>query len=184
MMPQLDRWVVNHIAQWLSVHPRADSIFCLNVARDTLSDHTFPGFIQDQLQKLNIAASNLCFEVETSDAETNPADTLIFTQKIRELGCLVSLCSFSHSPGSLDLLDKMRMDYLKIDGSLICNILRDEDDLEKVTTLNQLAHKAKIKTIAELVETDDIIAKLHEIGVDYAQGFGIAKPHPLKELEL
>lgn len=184
MMPQLDRWVVNHIAQWLSVRPRADSIFCLNVARDTLSDHTFPGFIQDQLQKLNVAASNLCFEVEASDAETNPADTLIFTQKIRELGCLVSLCSFSHSPGSLDLLDKMRMDYLKIDGSLICNILRDEDDLEKVTTLNQLAHKAKIKTIAELVETDDIIAKLHEIGVDYAQGFGIAKPHPLKELEL
>jgi len=183
MMPQLDRWIVDHIVQWLSVHPRANSIFCLNVAKDTLSDHTFPGFIQDQLQKMKVSASNLCFEVEVLDAETNTADTLIFAQKIRELGCLVSLCSFSHSPSSLELLDKMKVDYLKIDGSLVCNILRDEEDLEKVITINQLAHKAEMKTIAELVETDDIIAKLHEVGVDYAQGFGIAKPHPLKELK-
>lgn len=181
MMPQLDRWIVDHIVQWLSVHPRANSIFCFNVAKATLSDHAFPGFIQEQLRKTKVPASSLCFEVEESDAETNPADTLIFAQKIRELGCLVSLCSFSHS--SLNLLDKIKVDYLKIDGSLVCNILRDEECLEKVIAINQLAHKMEIKTIAELVETDDIIEKLREVGVDYAQGFGIAKPHPFKDLE-
>ncbi|WP_292993385.1 EAL domain-containing protein, partial [Nitrosomonas sp.] len=78
---------------------------------------------------------------------------------------------------------KMKVDFLKIDGSLVCNILRDEEDLDKVKTINQLAHKAEIKTIAELVESDDIIVKLQEIGVDYAQGFGVAKPHPFKDLE-
>lgn len=183
MMPQLDRWIVAHIVQWLSAHPKTNSIFCLNVAKDTLSDHAFPDFIQNQLQKMNVAASSLCFEVEVLDAETSTTDTLIFVQKVRELGCLVSLCSFSHSPSSIELLDKMAVDYLKIDGSLVCNILRDEDDLEKVIAINQLAHKMEIKTIAELVETDDIIVKLHEINVDYAQGFGIAKAHPFKDLE-
>lgn len=183
MMPKLDRWIINHIAQWLAVHPKSNSVFYVNVAKDTLSDRAFPGFIQDQLQKIKAPATNLCFEVEVSDAEANTADTLIFTQKIRELGCLVSLCSFSGNPESLNLLDKMKVDFLKIDGSLVCNILRDEEDLDKVKTINQLAHKAEIKTIAELVESDDIIVKLQEIGVDYAQGFGVAKPHPFKDLE-
>jgi len=183
MMPKLDRWIISHIAQWLSVHPKSNSVFYVNVAKDTLSDRAFPGFIQDQLQKIKAPASNFCFEVEVSDAEANTADTLIFTQKIRELGCLVSLCSFSGNPESLNLLDKMKVDFLKIDGSLVCNILRDKEDLDKVKTINQLAHKTEIKTIAELVESDDIIVKLQEIGVDYAQGFGVAKPHPFKDLE-
>ncbi len=183
MMPQLDRWIVGYIAKWLSTH-QTNSIFCLNVAKDTLSDHAFPGFIQDQLQKMNVAASSLCFEIEISDAEANITDTVIFSQKIHELGCLLSLCSFNHDPSSLALLDKVKVNYLKIDGSLICNILRDEEDLAKVIAINKLAQKAGIKTIAELVETDDIIAKLQEIGVDYAQGFGIAKAYPFRDLEL
>lgn len=183
MMPQLDRWIVGHIAKWLSTH-QTNAIFCLNVAKDTLSDHAFLGFIQDQLQKMNVAASSFCFEVEISDAEANITDTVIFSQKIHELGCLLSLCSFNNDPSSLALLDKVKVNYLKIDGSLICNILRDEEDLTKVIAINKLAQKAGIKTIAELVETDDIIVKLQEIGVDYAQGFGIAKAYPFKDLEL
>ena len=183
MMPKLDRWIINHIAQWLTAHPQANSVFYINVAKDTLRDRAFPDFIKEQLKKIKAPASNLCFEIEVSDAEANIADTLIFTQRIRELGCLVSLCSFSESPESLNLLEKMKVDYLKIDGSLVCNILRDEEDLDKVKAINQFAHKAEIKTIAELVETDDIIVKLKEIGVDYAQGFGVAMPHPFKDLE-
>ena len=183
MMSKLDRWIVNYIIQWLSVHPEANAVFYLNVAKDTLSDQAFPNFIQNQLHKMKASASNLCFEIEVSDAEANTADTLIFAQKMRELGCLVSLCSFSNTPESLNLLDKMKVDYLKIDGSLICNILQDEEDLDKVKAINKLAHNADVKTIAELVETDDIITKLQEIGVDYAQGFGIAKPHPFEDIE-
>ncbi|MDO8333117.1 MAG: EAL domain-containing protein [Nitrosomonas sp.] len=182
MMPQLDRWIVNYIVQWLSAHPEVKATFCLNVARDTLNDRAFPSFIQECLQKVNVPASSFCFEVEVLDARTNIADTLIFTQEVRELGCLVSLCSFD--PDSSQLLDKIEFDYLKIDGSLVCNILRDEEDLEKIITINQLAHKTGIQTIAELVETDDILAKLQQVGVDYAQGFGIGKAQPFKDLEL
>jgi len=183
MMPKLDRWIINHIVHWLSAHPKANSVFYLNVARDTLSDQAFPGFIQDLLKRTGATASNLCFEIEISDAEANTTDTSAFTNKIRQLGCLISLCSFNESPESLSLLDKIKVDYVKIDGGIVCNILRDEDELVKIKNINQFAHKANTKTIAELVETDDITEKLREIGVDYAQGFGIAKPHPFNDLE-
>jgi len=183
MMPKLDRWIINHIVQWLSTHPEANSVFHLNLARDTLKDLAFPNFIQDQLRKAKISGSSLCFEIEVLDAKDNMTDTHIFTQKIHELGCLVSLCSFSDNPDSLNLQSKIKVDYLKIDGSIVCNILRDEEDLAKIKTIHQLAQEANVKTIAELVETDDIIAKLQEIGINYAQGFGIAKPHPFNDLE-
>lgn len=183
MMPQLDRWIVNHIVKWLSTHPQSHSIFCLNVAKDTLSDQAFPDFIQGQLQKMNIPAANLCFEIELSDAQANITDTATFSQKIHKLGGLVSLCSFTNESSSIELLDQIKADYLKIDGSLICNILRDAEDLESVIAIDKLAHKRGIKTIAELVESNEIISKLREIGVDYAQGFGIAKACPFKELE-
>ncbi|MER0202518.1 MAG: EAL domain-containing protein [Nitrosomonas sp.] len=183
MMPKLDRWIINHIIHWLSDHPNANSVFYLNVAKDSLSDQAFPGFIQDLLKRTGVPASSLCFEVEISDAETLTNDTYTFTNKIRELGCLVSLCSFNETPESFSLFDKIKVDYLKIDGSIVCNILRDEDDLAKIISINQFATKAGTQTIAELVETDDITAKLREIGVDYAQGFGIAKPHPFNDLE-
>ncbi len=77
----------------------------------------------------------------------------------------------------------MKVDYLKIDGSLICNILSDDEYLEQVVAINQLAVKINAKTIAELVETNEIVVKLREIGIDFAQGFHIAKPAPLKERE-
>ena len=68
MMPQLDRWIVNYIVQWLSAHPEVKATFCLNVARDTLNDRAFPSFIQECLQKANVPASSFCFEVEVLDA--------------------------------------------------------------------------------------------------------------------
>lgn len=183
MMPKLDRWIISHIVQWMSAHPGANSVFHLNLAKDTLKDLAFPDFIQDQLRKTKVAGSNLCFEIEVSDAKNNITDIHIFTQKIHELGCLVSLCSFSDNPESLNLQSKIKVDYLKIDGCIVCNILRDDEDLTKIKTIHQLAQKANVKTIAELVETDDIIAKLQEIGINYAQGFGIAKPHPFNDLD-
>ena len=183
MMPKLDRWIINHIIHWLSGHPKANSVFYLNIAKDSLSDQALPGFIHDLLKRTGVPAAHLCFEIEIADAEANLADTITFTNKIRGLGCLVSLCSFTEVPESFNLLDKMKVDYLKIDGNIVCNILRDEDDLARIKSIQQLAAEANTQTIAEMVETDDITAKLTEIGIDYAQGFGIVKPHPFNDLE-
>ncbi len=183
MMPQLDRWVAGYIVRWLVSHPQNNtSIFCLNVARDTLCDEAFIGFIQEKIQQSKIPPQSLCFEIEEIDARSNLAATISFTDKIRKLGCLVTLCSFGQSTAAMDLLKKMKVDYIKIDGGIICNILHDDEDLARAKGIKQIAQKLNIKTIAELVENDETITQLREIGIDYAQGFGITKPCPLEKL--
>lgn len=183
MMPKLDRWIINHIIEWLSRHSDQNIVFNINVAGDTLKDHSLPDFIQTQLQKMKVTATALCFEIELTDAEADLENASIFIQKIRELGCLVSLCSFSGSPESICLLEKMKVDFIKIDGSIICNILRDEDDLAQLVAIHRLTQQAHLKTVAELVETDDIAAKLREIGIDFGQGFNIDRPQPFEHLQ-
>lgn len=183
LMPQLDRWIASCIIQWLSSHADSKTLFCLNVAKDTLLDRNYAGFIQDQLASNHVTPSQLCFEIEMLDVGDSLGDTLLFIDKIKELGCQVSLCSFDGNPEFNHILNDVKVDYLKIDGSLVCNILRDPNDLEQVTSINQLAHQNGIKTIGELVESDEIIAKLSELGIDYAQGFGVAKARPFRELE-
>lgn len=184
MMTRLDRWVVSYMVQWLSTRKiSTKSLFSINVSKDTIKDSSFPAFVQDQIQKAKIASNIICFEIEESDALSSPAETLLFTDKIRQIGCRISLCSFNHRRDSLDLLRKIKVDFIKIDGSLVWNILKDQEDLAKVVAINRIARTIKVQTIAELVETDDIILKLREIGVDFAQGFGVATPQPLKALE-
>lgn len=184
MMMRLDRWVVNQVLQWLTIHRSAPgTMFFINVTQDTLGDADFPDFVRDQLQKTGIAAGMICFEIEELDAALRSVDAAVFVQKIRQHGCHAALCSFGRERASFDLLRNIKVNFLKIDGGLVCNMLRDPVNLAKVTSINRVAHTIGIRTVAELVESDDIIAKLREIGVDFAQGFGIVRPHPLKELE-
>ena len=184
MMPRLDRWVVSYMVQWLSENQSTPGEkFCINIAKDTLECTDFPAFVRDQLQKNKVPSDILCFEIEASDALANPSVTSIFAGKIRQLGCLVSLCGITHNQASVNLLKIITADIIKIDGGLVYNISHDEKDLTKVAAINRIAHTIKIQTVAELVETEDIVMKLREIGVDFAQGFGVARPRPLKELE-
>lgn len=184
LMPQLDRWVVSYLTKWLSSNlSRADSIVCINIAKETLCDPQFIAFIKDQLTTNEIPAKTLCFEVEEVDAKSNLSEVAIFTQNIRQIGCLVSLCSFGHDRSSFNLLRNLKVDFIKIDGNLICNMLYDTADLTKVSEINRLAHIMKIKTIAELVESQEVASKLREIGVDFVQGFSIAQPQPIDILK-
>lgn len=184
LMPQLDRWVVGYLAKWLSSHPaKSNTLVCINIARDTLCDPQFIDFIKNQLVTYGISAKALCFEIEEVDAKSNLSEVAIFIQNIRQIGCHVSLCSFGHDRASFNLLRNIKVDFIKIDGNLICDMLYNEADQTKVNEINRLAHIMKIKTIAELVESQEIADKLCEIGVDFVQGFGIAQPQPLNTLK-
>ncbi len=184
LMPQLDRWVVDHITQWLSSYPaKTNTIVCINITKDTLCDPQFIIFIKNQLTTYDIPAKALCFEIEEIDAKSNLSEVTIFTQNIRQIGCHVSLCSFRHDRASFNLLRNLKVDFIKIDGNLICDMIYNEADQTKVSEINRLAHIMKIKTIAELVESQEIAYKLREIGVDFVQGFGIAQPQPLNALK-
>ncbi len=186
LMPCLDRWVVQHVAEWLSnknLQGRQldGSIFFINLASDTINDPEFPGFLQQQLLKYGVPAAALCFAI-SGPAAIAGEGVAKFSQQVRQLGCHTALSGFGRDGVSFELLRNLRVDFLKIDGSVILHILRDPIYLAKVLAINQVAKKIGIKTIAELVESEEIIIKLREIGIDSAQGFGISQPRPLEEI--
>ena len=183
LMSRLDGWVVKKIIQHLSERKiSTKASFCINLSGSTLKDPTFIHHIQNLLEQAKIQPEKLCFEIETFDVMENLHNTALFIKKIQQLGCLISLCSFDHNRASFDLLKHIKADFLKIDGSMICNILRNAEDLKKTENINKFAHALKIRTIGELVETQAILEKLAGIGIDYAQGFAVKRPLPIEHI--
>ncbi|MCC6915836.1 MAG: EAL domain-containing protein [Nitrosomonas sp.] len=184
LMPRLDKWVAEKIIHYIAKQKQGSRVsFGINLARSTLNDPLFADHIRQLLNAVKIEPGKLCFEIETADAMDNLQNTAQFVKKLRQSGCLISLCSFNHDRSSFDLLKHIRADFLKIDGSLICNILRDAEDLKKVENISKFAHALKIGTIGELVETQDIRERLAKIGIDYIQGFLVGCPFPIEEIQ-
>lgn len=187
LMPSLDRWVVRNVLEWLASRRKADPdhsmmICCINLSAATIADPYFAAYVREQLQIFDIPGANLCFEVGENDAAAHLADTARQSARLKEVGCRIALSGFGRNTVSLDILKNFTVDFIKIDGTVVLNILRDEVDMAKATAINRVAHAVGIKTIAELVESEDILAKLCELGTDYAQGFGISRPRPLNEI--
>jgi PAS domain S-box-containing protein len=186
LMPHLDRWVVQHVAEWVSHQHasdgnRKDSVYFINLSDATIGDPSFPEFLQLTLMEHGVPGAVLCFEIPNSELTSRPAVVAEFAQRIRQCGSLVAISGFGHDKISFDLIRGFRVEFLKIDSNIIFNILRDPVELAKITAINRVAKLIGVKTIAELVENEETIAKLREVGIDYAQGFGISKPRPLSE---
>jgi PAS domain S-box-containing protein len=185
LMPYLDRWVVQHVLEWASDKEQAkvrreDSVFFLNVAAATMGDPEFPDFLQTTLQEFGLPPSILCFEVPDTELALRGVMVAEFIRRVRAAGCRVALSGFGRDGVSFDRIRGFQVEYLKIDGSIILGMLTNPVSLAKVVSINQVAKKIGVKTVAELVESDELIVKLKEIGVDFAQGFGISRPRSLK----
>lgn len=183
LMPYLDRWVVGHVLQWAATNPSRDrnSIYFINVAAATIGDPEFPEFLQNTLAEQQMPGSILCFEVSSQELAIRNSSVAEFIRRVRLCGCRVSLSGFGRDMVSFDQIRGFRVEFLKIDGGTILNMLVNPVDLAKVVSIDRVAKKIGVKTVAELVESDEIIAKLAEIGVDFAQGFGISRPRRLIE---
>ncbi|MCK5120394.1 MAG: EAL domain-containing protein, partial [Methylococcales bacterium] len=125
----------------------------------------------------------ICFEITETAAIGNLTYATKFIHELRNKGCLFSLDDFGSGLSSFAYLKNLPVDYLKIDGFFIKDILDDPVDLAMVKSINEVGHVMGKKTIAEFVENKEIFDLLNTLGVDYAQGYGIAKPKPLDELE-
>lgn len=187
LMPHLDRWVVKHVIKWLSLRPASaplqnGSAFFINLATASLGDRKFPEFVRDMLHQHKVPAWKLCFEITETDLFLLHDEVILFAKEMRDSGCKVAVSNFGGKGVSFEPLYNVRADFLKIDGSIILDILRDPADLAQVTAIARVAKTIDIKTIAEMVESDACMAKLRGIGIDYAQGFGISTPGPLDGL--
>ena len=186
LMPQVDRWVVRNLFRWLSENP--DKQFSIadvsvNLSGLTLGDNEFPAFLREQFQRYDIAPEKICFEITETIAVTNLSTTLKFIEEFRTLGCSFSLDDFGSGFSSYGYLKSLPVDYLKIDGAFVKDMVESEIDRAMVESINRIGHVMGKKTIAEFVENDSIAELLQRIGVDYAQGYGISKPFPIDDIE-
>jgi diguanylate cyclase (GGDEF)-like protein len=186
MMPTIDRWVISSVIDLL--RPRrellvnAPVVFTINFSGQSLLDEEFADYVIRSIETSRINPSVFCFELTESAAVASMSAAEALMSRLRKLGCGVALDDFGTGLSSLSYLRSMPVSMLKIDGSFVRDILRDERAESMVRAIAQLARAMNITTVAEYVETEEIRTRVRTLGVDYGQGFAIAKPVPVNEV--
>ncbi len=178
---QLDKWVISNAMSLLKSHPeflnRIDFI-SINLSGQSITDERFLEFVLNEIHDLKGNATKICFEITETAAITNLFLAGKFISELRKLGCRFALDDFGSGLSSFGYLKNLAVDYLKIDGVFVKDIVFDPIDRAMVKSINEIGQVMGMETIAEFVETEEIKIMLKEIGVDYAQGYGIHKPQP------
>jgi len=180
LMPTIDRWVIRSAFEAISrlrkESPSAVSMCAINLSGASLGDDHLLSFVCEQFRITGIAYSTICFEITETAAIANLAKATSFIHELRQLGCAFSLDDFGAGMSSFAYLKHLPVDFVKIDGGFVKNMTTDPIDLAMVEAINHIGHVMGKKTIAEFVEDKKTLASLRNIGVDFAQGFGIATP--------
>lgn len=186
MMPTIDRWVISSVIDLLRPHREllasAPVVFTINFSGQSLHDDEFADYVIRSIENSRINPAVFCFELTESAAVASMSDAEALMQRLRKLGCGVALDDFGTGLSSLSYLRSMPVSMLKIDGSFVRDILRDERAESMVRAIAQLARAMNITTVAEYVETEEIRTRVRSLGVDYGQGFAIARPVPVGEV--
>lgn len=187
MLEEIDRWVVRSLIAWcLDKHRSAPGwrmpLFCINLSGASVISPDFAGFVRQELERTDFPARALCFEISEPDAIKYNDGVRRLIAALRPAGCRFSIDDFGGAKVSFSYLTGLAVDFLKIDGSIIRNLVRDPAELAKTRAINTVCQKAGMRTVTESVETKETLDKLREIGVDYVQGFGIAHPAPIAKL--
>jgi diguanylate cyclase (GGDEF)-like protein/PAS domain S-box-containing protein len=180
IMPAIDRWVISKTFRMLGRNQTSISMCCINLSGLSLSDDRFYDFLIKEIETSGVSPAQLCFEItETAViANLNTAATLIAS--LREMGCKFALDDFGVGLSSFSYLKTLAVDYIKLDGYFVKNMVTDKLDRTMVEAINKIGHSMNIETIAEFVEDEPTLAAVRETGIDYAQGYAIAKPAPFE----
>ncbi|KPJ91629.1 MAG: hypothetical protein AMJ53_11240 [Gammaproteobacteria bacterium SG8_11] len=182
LMTAIDRWVIRYAFQWLSQHKSAyknSDIFAINISGQSLADPQFLPFFINEYKRRAINPGQVCLEITETAAIANWSHANQLFAALKDMGFKFALDDFGSGMSSFGYLKYLPLDYIKIDGSFVKDILFDQVDKTFVEVINQIGHVMALKTIAEFVENDQTVELLQKIGVDYAQGFGIHKPAAL-----
>ncbi|VAW75653.1 diguanylate cyclase/phosphodiesterase (GGDEF & EAL domains) with PAS/PAC sensor(s) [hydrothermal vent metagenome] len=182
LMPSIDAWVLEHSLQWLAAetHYRQSTIsVAVNLSGQSLSAPGFLSRVVDLIHDSGVPPEQICFEVTETAAISNFHSALKIMRLLHGMGCQFALDDFGSGMSSFSYLKQLPVDFLKIDGSYVRDILHNPVDRAMVEAVNQIGHAMGIRTIAEYVEDSAILGALSTIGVDFAQGYAIDKPQPL-----
>lgn len=177
--PEIDRWVIRSAFRWLvsEADERERLALCsINLSGKSLGDEKFLPFVIDQFQMSGLDATKVCFEITETAAIASYSQANRFINALKELGCKFALDDFGTGLSSFGYLKHFPVDFLKIDGSFVKEILHDPIDREMVRSINEIGHLTGKQTIAEFAENEEIITMLRGMGIDYAQGYGVSEP--------
>ncbi|MEO8544662.1 MAG: EAL domain-containing protein [Burkholderiaceae bacterium] len=182
---RIDRWVVGEVFDWLS--KRSDHLdgldsLSINLSGQSVSDPEFQQFMIARLQRPGFDPRGLCFEVTETSAITNLQNSIAFFEAMRGLGARISLDDFGSGMSSFTYLKNLPVDYLKIDGQFMRQLVSDSYDQATVRAICEVGRATGKLTVAEGIETEEVAAILRTFGVDYGQGFLWHLPAPLATL--
>ncbi len=178
LIHSLDMWVIEHAIDFLASLPESQSHICLaiNLSGHAFQNHQLLPFLEKKLQSSWLAPKRLVFEITETAAIANFEHTRIMIAKLHSLGCSFALDDFGTGFNSFEYIKNFPVDYLKIDGQFVQNLMSDETDQVLVNAMVKIAHNLGKQVIAEYVENPQALEFLKQIGVDYGQGYLLGKP--------
>ena len=188
LMPQIDRWVIDNALDFIGRRNREGHahqlIFNINISGASLGDPMLGSYIEEQLATHQVPARLVCFEITETTAVSNLELAREFISRLRSIGCQFALDDFGSGLSSFTYLKNLPVDYLKIDGNLIESIDKDPVSCGMVEAIHRVGQLMEVMTVAEYVSNEQILSKLQEIGVDFAQGYAVSMPCPIGDCEL
>jgi EAL domain-containing protein (putative c-di-GMP-specific phosphodiesterase class I) len=181
---ELDLAVLRHLDQWLrGQRERLPPLgrICVNIGGQSLASRGFAQDLLGLLDQFALPPQRLCFEVTETAAITHARESAMLFAAVRERGCHVAIDDFGVGYQSFERLKQIPVDVIKIDGSFVRDIVRSPRDLEVVKATVAIARAFDAETVAEWVEDEQTLDTLRELGVDWAQGFHIARPVPIED---
>jgi diguanylate cyclase (GGDEF)-like protein len=181
---EIDIWVMRSVFEWIAANPSAFATaggFAINLSATSLSSPEVMNYLQKVLPDRSFPTSKITFEITETAAIGSYGAAQDFIREIRRYGCKFALDDFGSGFTSYAHLKNLRTDSLKIDGSFVKDMLKNPGDHAMVKSMNDIGHSLGLRTVAEYVESPQILEALREIGVDYAQGYAIHKPCRLDE---
>jgi EAL domain-containing protein (putative c-di-GMP-specific phosphodiesterase class I) len=182
---RIDKWVMQHALAWLQAlpDPLAIRTLSINLSGHSIGDRAFHRHAIQSLRDAGLRiCQQVCVEITETAAVTNLADAAAFITQIRALGVQVALDDFGSGASSFGYLKTLPVDYLKIDGQFVQDVVDDPLDEAAVRCFAEVARVVGVKTVAEFVDRPEVLAKLRSLGIDYAQGFLLHRPAPLNDL--
>jgi len=178
LSPALDERAIDMTLKWLARHPSLESIrqVSINLAAGSFTDDGFKTRLLDRLAESKTSASLLCFEITETSTIANLAKATSFMQELSAVGCRFTIDDFGSGLSSFAWLRELPIDFLKIDGRLVRDILDDAIDFTTVRAINEISRSMGTRTVAQHVESARLFNAVRNIGIDFAQGFHIAEP--------